>query len=224
MTIIESDGEITKINEPGAALSEVELQKVKDSLASIDLQDSWVVFAGRLNPGLPATTYRDLAQVAKSRGALVAVDTSGAELKAAVSAGVVDLIKPNQSELSELIGRPLNSVSDVINGAREIIAGGVSRVLCSLGADGALLITESGSIHCEPAHEVHGNPVGAGDILLGIFLAAGADEEALSDAVSWSAASVPLPGTSIPTFEQASEMDVNVNRNPDLGRTILDND
>jgi 1-phosphofructokinase len=224
MTIIEEDGQVTKINEPGAVLSEKELQEVQNALISVNLKDAWVVFAGRLNPGLPAMTYRDLAQVAKEHGALVAVDTSGAELKAAISAGVVDLIKPNQSELSELVGRPLTTISEVVSGAREVIAGGVSRVLCSLGADGALLITESGSIHCEPAHAVQGNPVGAGDILLGIFLAAGADQGALRDAVSWSAASVPLPGTSIPTFEQASEIEVRVHENPDLGRTILDND
>jgi 1-phosphofructokinase len=224
MTIIELDGQITKINEPGAVLNDEELQRVKDALASLDLANSWVAFAGRLNPGLPATTYRDLARVAKAQRALVAVDTSGAELKAAITAGVVDLIKPNQSELSELVGRPLSTIGEVIAGAREVIAGGVSRVLCSLGADGALLITESGSIHCEPARAVTGNPVGAGDILLGIFLAAGADESALKVAVAWSAASVPLAGTSIPTFEQASEIEVRVHENPDLGRTILDND
>jgi len=224
MTIIDSNGQITKINEPGAALSEKELQEVKNSLAALNLKNSWVAFAGRLNPGLAATTYRDLAQVAKEKGAFVAVDTSGAELKAALTAVVVDLIKPNQSELSELIGRQLLTIKDVIDGAQEVISAGVSSVLCSLGSDGALLITDSGSIHCESVNKMQGNPVGAGDILLGIFLASGADEGALETAVAWSAASVPLPGTSIPTFEQVSEIKVRVNKNPDASRTILEND
>jgi 1-phosphofructokinase family hexose kinase len=222
MTIVSAGGVVTKINEPGVALTASELNAVQGAITSQVSSGSWVVLAGRSNPGLALDTYRDLATLARKSGARVAVDTSGDELKAALTAGVVDLIKPNQFELAELVGRPLATVHDIIDAAREVISGGVQTVLCSLGADGALLITAQTVTHCEPAHAVSGTPVGAGDILLGIFLAAGADEAALETAVAWSAASVPLPGTSIPTPAQAAAMPVKINSSINQTRTLVE--
>lgn len=222
MTIVASNGVVTKVNEPGVPLSADELMAVRNELIAQASQGSWVVLAGRSNPGLAVDTYRDLAALARKCGARVAVDTSGEELKIALTAGVVDLIKPNQFELAELVGRQLLTVHDIIDAAREVISGGVDTVLCSLGADGALLITASSVVHCEPAISVSGTPVGAGDILLGIFLAAGANESALDAAVAWSAASVPLPGTSIPTTAQAAAMPVKVHGSINQTRTLVE--
>ena len=220
LTIVHDGGKVTKINEAGSPLTELDLVAVRESIKLA--QATWVVLAGRSNPGLPETTYRDLAKFSKEIGARVAVDTSGPELKHALEANAVDLIKPNQHELAELVGRPLLTIHDVISAAREVIDGGVEMVVCSLGADGAILITQSTAVHCEPAHPVKGTPVGAGDILLGTFLGAGADEEALTVGVKWSAASVPLEGTSVPTAAQAEAMEVKVNRNLDNERHLVE--
>jgi 1-phosphofructokinase family hexose kinase len=222
MTIVESDGTVTKINEPGATLTAADVESVKNALSTLNLKGNWVVFAGRLNPGLSTATYADLARFAKSAGALVAVDSSGPEFKEAVKAGVVDLVKPNHHELSELVGRELGTIEDIMEAAREVISGGVSTVLCSMGADGALLITADGATHCEPIEKVSGTPVGAGDILLGIFIAAGADVKALESAISWSAASVPLPGTEIPTPAQAGAITVRTREDFDRARVLVE--
>jgi 1-phosphofructokinase family hexose kinase len=222
MTIVETSGKVTKINEPGQTLKSSDLESVKSALSAIELNGNWVVFAGRLNPGLSADSYAELAVFARSRGAKVAVDTSGAEFASAVKAGAVDLVKPNHDELSELVGRPLMTISDVIEAAREVIAGGVSTVLCSMGADGALLITAESATHCEPIEKVSGTPVGAGDILLGIFIAAGCDAKALESAIAWSAASVPLPGTSIPTPAQAGAISVRTREDFDRARVLVE--
>ena len=222
MTIVESDGTVTKINEPGPTLSNADLEEIKANLSKLDLNGNWVVLAGRLNPGLPATAYAELATFAKSQGARVAVDTSGVEFAAAVRAGAVDLVKPNHHELSELVARPLHTIEDVISAAREVIAGGVSTVLCSMGADGAILITADSATHCEPIEKVSGTPVGAGDILLGIFIAAGGDVSALESAIAWSAASVPLPGTSIPTPAQADAVKVRTRTDFDRARELVE--
>lgn len=222
MTIVEGDGTVTKINEPGPTLGKSELELIKESLAKLPLDGNWVVFAGRLNPGLSSDAYAELATFAKSRGAKVAVDTSGDEFASAVKAGAVDLVKPNHHELSELVGRPLMTISDVIVAAQEVIAGGVSTILCSIGADGALLITAEGATHCEPIEKVSGTPVGAGDILLGIFIAAGCDVAALEAAIAWSAASVPLPGTSIPSSAQAEAVKVRTRDDFDRARVLVE--
>ena len=221
VTLVEGDGTVTKINEPGFELTDAIITEVKSALSDLDLKNAWVVFAGRLNPGAKPETYRDLASYARNLGAKIAVDASGAELKAALEVGP-DLIKPNQHELAELVGRPLTTISEVITAAKEVMATGVKSVLCSLGADGALFISESGVIHVEPEAKVVGVPVGAGDILLATFIAGGADVEALPGAVSWSAASVPLEGTAIPTPAQAQSVKVKVNQDLEQNRSLVE--
>ena len=222
MTIVEESGLVTKINEPGSTLSRDDIESVKRALSEQSLAGNWVIFAGRLNPGLAPTVYAELATYAKSQGAKVAVDSSGPEFAEAVKAAAVDLVKPNHHELSELVGRTLITIEDVITAAREVIAGGVETVLVSMGADGAILVTVDGATHCEPTTKVHGTPVGAGDILLGIFIAAGADVAALEKAISWSAASVPLPGTSIPSPAQAGAVAVRTRSDFDRARVLVE--
>lgn len=208
ITLVEADGTVTKINEPGVALTPAIIDEVEAALAALPLHGSWVVLAGRLNPGADDSTYLELARFAKNLGARVAVDVSGTPLDVVLRGGVVDLIKPNQHELGEIVGRTLSSVGDVVAAAREVIARGVATVVCSLGRDGALYITDSEAVHVEPAVQIQGTPVGAGDILLATFIGGGANADALVGAVQWSAASVALPGTAIPTAEQAAAVPV----------------
>lgn len=221
VTLVEGDGTVTKINEPGFELTDAIITEVKSALSDLDLKGAWVVFAGRLNPGAKSETYRDLAKFARGLGAKIAIDASGAELKAALEVNP-DLIKPNQHELAELVGRPLITIHEVVDAAKEVLAGGVESVLCSLGADGALFISKNGVIHVEPETKVVGVPVGAGDILLATFIAGGADVDALPGAVAWSAASVPLEGTAIPTPNQAANVKVKVNQDLDQNRSLVE--
>ncbi len=222
ITLVESDGTVTKINEPGVTLTAQTIVDVENALGALDLHGAWVVFAGRLNPGAPEDTYLKLAKFAAARGARIAIDVSGRPLAVALEQGGVDLIKPNQHELGEIVGRELKTVGDVIVAAREVIALGVSTVVCSLGADGALYVTANDMVHAEPAVRIQGTPVGAGDILLATFIGAGADADALVTAVQWSAASVALPGTAIPTPEQAAAIPVSRHDSVDEHRTLVE--
>ena len=222
ITLVEADGTVTKINEPGVTLNEGIIGDVESALEALPLDGAWVVLAGRLNPGAADDTYLRLARFAKERGALVAVDVSGAPLDVALEAGTVDLIKPNQHELGEIVGRTLSTIGEVIDAAREVIARGVRTVVCSLGRDGALYITADQVQHAECAEVITGTPVGAGDILLATFIGGGANAEALIDAVRWSAASVKLPGTAIPTQEQASAIPVTRHAEPVLTRQLIE--
>lgn len=221
ITLKESNGAVTKINEPGFELTKDVLNELLQTLDGLELKGSWVVLAGRLNPGADVNTYRDLAQFVRDRGAKVAIDGSGPEFRAALAVKP-ELIKPNQFELAELVGRPLKTIHDVIAAAREVIDGGVEQVLCSLGKDGAILVTADDVMHCEPEHAATGTPVGAGDILLAIYLGGGATPSALKDAIAWSAASVPLPGTAIPTSAQASAVSVKTNEVPKDSRELAE--
>ncbi len=220
ITLVEADGTVTKINEPGVTMSPEILEAVEAALESQPLENNWVVFAGRLNPGASDDTYAELVEFCSSRGARVVLDASGAALAAALKAGGLDLIKPNQHELGAVVGRELATIDEVIVAAREVMSLGVKTVLCSLGKDGALFVTADEVVHVEPLDAIVGTPVGAGDILLATFLAGGATVDALEAAVQWSAASVKLPGTGIPTHELAAEIRVRTNREVDGSRAL----
>jgi 1-phosphofructokinase len=212
ITLVDADGTVTKLNEPGVTLTPQILASAEQALESLPLAGNWVVFAGALNPGASADTYAQLVSFCKLRGARVV-------LNLALTAKP-DLIKPNQHELGGIVGRTLHTISEIIDAARDVMSRGVGMVLCSLGKDGALLISPEGVVHVEAVTEIVGTPVGAGDILLATFLAGGADVNALKGAVQWSAASVALPGTMIPTPDQAAAIKVNVHTEVELGRKL----
>lgn len=220
ITMVEDDGTVTKINEPGVVMTRAVLDAVLESLDSQELAGNWVVFAGRLNPGASDDTYAELVDFCKSRGAKVVLDASGEALNAAIKQNGPDLIKPNQHELGAVVGRVLNTIDEVVIAARDVMAQGIGSVLCSLGKDGALYVTSDQVVHVEPLDTIVGTPVGAGDILLATFLAGGADLDALEAAVQWSAASVKLPGTGIPTHQLAAEIRVRTNRELEGSREL----
>jgi 1-phosphofructokinase len=104
ITVTEPDGTTTKINEPGSPLSPQAQDELLDLVAEQAAGASWVVLAGSLPPGVDDDFYaRAIKRIRQLvRPPLVAVDTSGAPLAAALMASP-DLIKPNAEELAELL-------------------------------------------------------------------------------------------------------------------------
>ncbi|MFE1085038.1 MULTISPECIES: 1-phosphofructokinase family hexose kinase [Brevibacterium] len=104
ITVTEPDGTTTKINEPGSPLSPQAQDELLDLVAEQAVGASWVVLAGSLPPGVDDDFYaRAIKRIRQlDRPPLIAVDTSGAPLTAALMASP-DLIKPNAEELAELL-------------------------------------------------------------------------------------------------------------------------
>ncbi|MGW3341890.1 1-phosphofructokinase [Nonomuraea rubra] len=202
VTLAEPDGTVTKINEPGTALSPAELDTIADAvLASAHAGEQgadWVVASGSLPPEVPADVYARLCRRFAGAGIHVAVDTSGPALSCALAAAPA-LVKPNLEELSAATGMPIRSLGDVAEAAGKLRAAGARTVLASLGADGAVLVEDGGSWYGEAAVTEPRSSVGAGDAMLAGFLAAGGSgPEALKQALAWGAAAVRLPGSRMP--------------------------
>ncbi len=224
IAVIEPDGTTTKINEPGPALDDAELDAL---FAAVDAQlagsaddpVAWVVGSGSLTPGMPADSYASLVRRAKAAGCRVAVDSSGAPLLAAVPAGP-DLIKPNHEELEELVGRSLPTLEDVREAAAALVAGGIGTVVVSLGRHGALLVGPEGIAQAAAHIDNPVSTVGAGDSLLAGYLHAvcrgAGPQEALATGVAWGAAAVSLPGSRMPTPEDVARIRVTSTTTPDL--------
>lgn len=79
------------------------------------------------------------------------------------------LIKPNQEELEDILGRKLNSIEEIADAARELMKKGAENVMVTLGGAGALLITPERVYRGTfPKVEIK-NTVGSGDSTVGGF-------------------------------------------------------
>jgi 1-phosphofructokinase len=218
IAIAEADGTVTKVNEPGTALTPEELEQVLGHALHPATPGDWVVLCGSLPPQAPADTYARMVQRLRAAGLRVAVDSSGPPLAHALAAGP-DLIKPNASELAEVTGRALACRADVVEAARDLHACGVGRVLVSLGADGALLVDGPHLVSGRSPVDDPRSTVGAGDALLAGFLsatlAAAPLEAALAAGLAWGSAAVRLPGSRMPRPADVAAATVEIDTHPD---------
>ncbi|MGX5697961.1 1-phosphofructokinase family hexose kinase [Agromyces soli] len=153
----ESLGDTMIFNERGVAPTPAEWASFERAVREALDRARVVVVSGSLPPGADPGLVRALVETARSRGIRSIVDVSGPALLAAADAGA-DLVKPNRSELAEATG-----FDDPVAGARALLARGAGRVLCSLGADGMLLLGREGAPRRVRLPEpLAGNPTGAG--------------------------------------------------------------
>ncbi len=149
---------------PGPRLTDAEQAESLEVLSAAVGSGDFVVASGSLPPGVPADFYQRVADICRERGALLILDTSGAGLRH-ISSGVF-LLKPSVRELRECVGRELVSESEQLAAAHELIDRGCAEfVVVSLGSEGALLATPTGSQRYSPVVVPFGSGVGAGDAM-----------------------------------------------------------
>ena len=225
ITIAEADGTVTKLNEPGSALSADELAALVGIVGSTVSAGDWVVVSGSVPPEFSAVELEALTASLADRDVNLAIDTSGDALVASLAARP-RLIKPNRSELADVAGRPLGSISEVIDAAKGVRDLGVEIVLVSLGSDGAVLVGPAGVVVGESHVERPRSTVGAGDCFLAGFLSKFSVDEtdvdgALLEALAWGAAAASLPGTAVPGPGDIDHSNVQLVWQPDLDRPLV---
>jgi 1-phosphofructokinase len=169
--LVERNGEVTTdINLPGAQVSTHDIDALHSHLRGLDLHGSWCLIGGSLPPGFGLDDFAALIDLLKSAGALVAVDASGDALRVAIDRKV-DLIKPNQHEIAELLGRDIPGLAAAQSAALKVQAAGVPRVILSLGEAGALFLDPCANLMAKAPPISVASTVGAGDALLAGYLA-----------------------------------------------------
>ena len=216
VTVMEADGTITKLNEPGPTLTEAEIEGLVSAALELTRPGGWLVASGSLPVGAPADTYASIAKRASALGVRFAVDSSGAALSTAVAARPT-LIKPNLEELRELTAEELETLGDVTRAMKRLIANGIEQVLVSLGPHGAVLSVGSNVLHGMAAVDEVRNTVGAGDALLAGYLAGGDDAaQALATGLAWARSAIRNPGTSASASDAADWAAVSIADRVDL--------
>lgn len=147
----------TAFDEPGPTVTEAEWRGCEEHVGRLVESADWVVLAGSLPPGAPASGYRRLVH----RAGATILDARGGALLAALAAGPA-VVKLNRAELSETLGRACATDAEVIRAARELQSLGAHRVIVTLGADGAIG-ADKDEVWRISHPAVSGNPIGAGD-------------------------------------------------------------
>lgn len=164
---VDASGEQYRFVMPGATLHNDELQKLQDKVVHIPA-GSLLVISGSLPPGVSLEAFVALIKAAQQHGLRCVIDSSGDALAAALEIGNIELVKPNQKELSALVQRELVQPDDVRKAAQEIIRSGKAhRVVVSLGAQGALAVDANSCVQVVPPPIKSQSTVGAGDSMVG---------------------------------------------------------
>jgi ribokinase len=118
----------------------------------------------------------------------------------------IDYLIPNESEAVALTGLAVDSVASADAAATALLASGVSKVIVTLGAQGALFASRACSQHFPAPHVKPVDTTAAGDTFVGGFAAALAKGKSESDAIRFAQVAAALSvtrfgaQTSIPTL------------------------
>lgn len=162
-------GKPTALLEPGAAVSAAERQQMVERFSQLVSGCEMVAICGSVPVGIGADFYPELIAIAKSAGKTVILDTSGDLLRAGIEAKP-DMIKPNRDEISDLLGRRIQSFEEVAEAAVTLRdQKGIANVIVSLGRDGAMFATPQGVFRGTTPDIKPVNTVGCGDSMVAGF-------------------------------------------------------
>ena len=119
----------------------------------------------------------------------------------------LDYFVPNEHEAETITGLPVKNAADAKKCTEQLIAGGIRRVIITLGANGSLLASRDGCEHVAPFAVKSVDSTGAGDAFIGsfaVFLGEGVPEtEAVRRANLYAGLSTTGVGTQKSFYDRA---------------------
>lgn len=177
------EGQQTEILENGPSISEMEANSFLEKIAEYVQLANFIVISGSLPNGVSNDYYNKILSIAGEYHTPVLLDTNGKLLEESLRNEIKPfLIKPNQEEMGDLLGKDLMNETDIIEALNSPIFEGVSWLVVTLGGDGAI-VKHNGTIYRAKIPKVNAvNPVGSGDSVMAGFasgLASGLTQESL---------------------------------------------
>lgn len=164
-------GTQTEVNESGPEISPHATRELLRRFSCLLSQQTFefVVLSGSLPPGTPSTLYADLIAQANRAGVPAVLDASGAALQEGVKAKPW-MVKPNRYELESLVGPPIADAAGTLEAAQRLQRSGIAVVAATLGAEGAILVTDEGVWQATPPTIEFASAVASGDSFVAAFL------------------------------------------------------
>src|SRR6478752_441651 len=215
--VVDPTGETyTEINEWGPAVSEEELAVLTEKLRYLTQGAELVVFAGSLPRGVADDFYAEAVRELARRQIAVVLDCEGEPLRLGVEAEPF-LVSPNQVEAEALVGQEFHDDDDFLLALERVGEMGARNVLITTESGCVALLREDREAERFRATAPLLEPVstvGAGDALLGAYLAARHNgrthAEALRAAVATGAASTLEVGAGRFDVRQAGRLQAGV--------------
>lgn len=171
----ENDLTETEINGQGPKITDAAVEMLFGRIGELG-EDDILIISGSIPSSMPEDTYEQiLARLVSEEGSgtriPVVVDATG-DLLLNVLAYRPFLIKPNNDELAEMLGSPMDETDQIIEGARQLRDRGARNVIISRGSKGAVMVTETDEVIVQdPILGKTVNSVGAGDSMVAGFIA-----------------------------------------------------
>jgi 1-phosphofructokinase family hexose kinase len=170
----------TEIYERGAPLQAGAWDLLIAKAVSHFAEANFLAVCGSFLPGTPEDGLYQLVQQAKQAGVPVLLDTHGPQLRGVLESGPA-LLKVNQFEAGELVGRDVATAAQALEAAQELQQRGVREIVITQGAVG---LTVDGQQFGWAAPEVPVVcPTGSGDSLFAGIVAGLAQGQRLPEAV-----------------------------------------
>lgn len=160
-----SNQSITEINERGLEIEPNIYVSILEKLVNLVSPSDIVVFAGSVPIGCSYEMIGKCIRTCRQKGALIFLDASDEILEHAIREKPF-LIKPNLSEFETLIGHELTTIQEMVLEAKKLVKQGISIVALSLGAEGALFVSQHSVIRAQPLKVTVRSTVGAGDAVM----------------------------------------------------------
>ncbi len=163
--LVEANGQVSDINFPGVQVTKEELERFEQTLFRLAETHDYFVLAGSLPGGVSAEQCAAWIEKLHQLGKKVLFDSSKTALRAGIEAQPW-LIKPNDEELSDLIGDHLSTSEQCQSAAQTLSDKGIANIVVSMGSDGVMWLNQGQWLHAKPPRMNVVSTVGAGDTLV----------------------------------------------------------
>lgn len=208
-TLHTADAPETRISFSGFPTDDSLLTRMEEAIAPDVTENTMITFTGRVPPGMTMAAVKDFLRSLAAKGARIVIDSKSFTLDDLLELKPW-LIKPNQEEIGEYLGREIERFEEVIPAAKSLHYAGIANVMVSLGAQGALLVSAEGTFIATPPACQPVSTIGAGDSTIAGFLAAASEgldtAGCLVRAVSYGTAACLTEGTLPPRKEDVDRI------------------
>lgn len=164
-----TNGTQTEVNENGPGVNENELGELRRRLSKLLRKADYLVLSGSAPPGVPDDFYAEAIGMAHSAGIRTVLDASGNHLQHGIKA-MPFMVKPNEVELSAIVGRELLTLEEIINAAKDLAGTGIPVVVVSLGRSGGIITDGERVWHARPPEIKFISAVGSGDAMVAAII------------------------------------------------------
>ena len=208
--VVEEDGSLTELNEPGTIVCDEDVQNLKAKLLEYANEKTMFVFSGSIPSGVSKDIYREFICLVKEKGACAILDADGEVFRNSLGANP-SVIKPNQVELEGYLGlKEQSDINELVVAAKGIQKQGVENIMVSMGAEGALFLMGDYEVLCEGLSVNVSSTVGAGDAMVAAYAYAWdtklSKEETVKLCMATSAGAVTTTGTKPPSKELVEQL------------------